>query len=995
MRAKLSIVTTFICVWMCASVSAHADSSRSDTVNQVRSVQVTERADGTYIWLEGTQVPTFSVFKLTDPLRLFIDVSNSEIVDTPEDRNVGNGVVSRVALFGLNEEGEQSTRLIVGFDQAAHYDVRADGNKIVVYVDGAKRHERRDLASTRPDPSDAEAQREAIEAQKALGRQLATRTAQLEQLQSEVKDRRAKLERTEIELGALHGELEATTGQMRDALGVAAREKSQEVDRLSKRIQQQDGLVTTLRDEITRSELTRVAAMKKVDAQAAESLRSDREIATLEGSLTLMKRELQEVRADNQNFRAIIEEQVKVLRHSNQESQELVAKIADARTDANSKKDGAIRQLESDRQRLEAALRLQAGQLADARGDADALAAREQELETLVSRRDRDLAAALQAVDRAKKSDGVAGIATPANQIQGIKLEEFAGKSRIVIDMDRPGQFETLPWQDSRAVMLLNNVELPENLTKQLQKGAESGAVRLVSARNTAHSVVRVEAELGNASRDVVHHRGGQLIWEFAPALPRTVATRNELRQVRPEAVTHTAAPPARSVLVTDPTRVRTVPGMKRKRISIDLREADIQNVLRLIAKEGGVNIVSGDGISGSVTIRLRSVPLDEVFLTVLQTLQLGYEKRGNVIRVAAQETLLKEQVERAAASQMLQQSRPLEVFLLPVNYADAVDLTNQVASLLTSRGSVSVDDRTNTLIIKDISDNLAAVRALVESLDTQVPQIMIEARIVETNDTFDQQFGIQWGGDFSMSQANGNPTGLLFPNVLGLGGGATDGQAPTAGVSPAPNYAVNLPVAAGTGSGGALGLSLGSVGGAVNLSLRLSALEQAGHAKLVTSPKILTLDNNTAKISQGTSIPVSVVSAAGVQTAFVQAVLELEVTPSVTPDGHVRMEIKATKNEPDFTNTGARGDPSIIKKEAETVLLVKDGDTTVIGGIYSSNTGTGTSSVPFFSRIPVLGTFFKSSSTTDKRSELLIFLTPKIVNRQQSVGLNRGSGNQ
>jgi len=415
--------------------------------------------------------------------------------------------------------------------------------------------------------------------------------------------------------------------------------------------------------------------------------------------------------------------------------------------------------------------------------------------------------------------------------------------------------------------------------------------------------------------------------------------------------------------------------------------DADIHNVLRLFAKEGGVNIIAGDNVGGKITLRLRSVPLDQAFLIILQSLGLGFETRGNVIRVAPQKTLLEEQAARQKAQRAAQKSRPLEVFLMPVNYASASDMTEQVNRLLSPRGSVSVDERTNTLIIKDLSENIKSIRQLVGSLDAQVPQVLIEARIVETNDTFSQEFGIQWGGDFSLAQGNGNPTGLVFPNVLGVGGGATDGQTPTTGTSSNPNFAVNLPAAAGTGSGGAIGLTMGSVGGSVNLNLRLSAAEQSGRAKIISAPKILTLDNREATISQGTSIPISVVSAAGVQTVFVDATLELTVTPHVTPDGNVQLEIEATKNEPDFQNTGARGDPTIIRKQAETELLIEDGETTVIGGIYTRNSGSSISGVPILHQIPILGLLFKKSTRSERRTELLIFITPRVVNRAEALG--------
>jgi type IV pilus assembly protein PilQ len=204
------------------------------------------------------------------------------------------------------------------------------------------------------------------------------------------------------------------------------------------------------------------------------------------------------------------------------------------------------------------------------------------------------------------------------------------------------------------------------------------------------------------------------------------------------------------------------------------------------------------------------------------------------------------------------------------------------------------------------------------------------------------------------------------------------------------PNFAVNLPAPIGTGSGGGLGFTFGSLGNSTNLSLRLSALETEGQIKIVSSPKILTLDNQSATISQGTSIPVSVVSAAGVQTQFINANLQLDVRPHVTQDGNVMLEINITKSEPDFENTGARGDPSILNRSARTQLLVNDGDTTVIGGIYNQTTGHSSNKVPFLGDIPILGFFFRDYSENELRSELLIFITPRIVNRENALRARR-----
>jgi type IV pilus assembly protein PilQ len=202
----------------------------------------------------------------------------------------------------------------------------------------------------------------------------------------------------------------------------------------------------------------------------------------------------------------------------------------------------------------------------------------------------------------------------------------------------------------------------------------------------------------------------------------------------------------------------------------------------------------------------------------------------------------------------------------------------------------------------------------------------------------------------------------------------------------PSPNYVVNFPAPAGTGQGGAIGISLGSLAGNFNLAVRLSAFETTGHVRIISSPRILTLDNHEANISQGTSIPYSQVSAQGVQTAFQEARLSLTVKPHVTSDGAVSMDVNITRDEPDFNQTSARGDPTILKRTAQTSLLVQDGHTAVIGGIYTRNTGHGLTRVPFLGEIPILGLLFRHTTDRDGRSELLIFLTPRIVNRSEAL---------
>jgi type IV pilus assembly protein PilQ len=353
-------------------------------------------------------------------------------------------------------------------------------------------------------------------------------------------------------------------------------------------------------------------------------------------------------------------------------------------------------------------------------------------------------------------------------------------------------------------------------------------------------------------------------------------------------------------------------------------------------------------------------------------------------MRVAPLAELEKERDMAIARMKQETQLAPIETRLIPVSYATAAEISRRAKDLLSERGSIAVDERTNVMIVRDVAGNLNQVEELTRALDTQTPQVLVEARIVEATSRYSRDIGIQWGGDTSFSPVTANPTGLAFPNSIGVVGGASDSNAPTAGLSATqttvtnPNYAVNLPAAVGTGAGGAIGFTFGSIDNTINL---------AGMVRILSSPRVLTLDNRDARIAQGTLIPFSQVSAMGVQTTFQEAKLQLLVRPHVTADGSVSMHVEINRDEPDFTQTSARGDPMILKREAETDLLVMDGHTAVIGGIYTRNTGRNVDQVPFFGDIPVLGLLFQRRRASDARGELVIFLTPRIVNRAEALG--------
>lgn len=1038
MRWKISLLLMCAMIGLSTPVYAQGErgSTRAAQMNTVGAIQIDERDDGTYIGLEGSEVPTFSVFKLNDPLRLFVDISNSKLKGETLSREVGNGVISKVALIEYEDSFQTVTRLIIGFDKGAHYDVRAEGNKVVIFVDGAQRtRENKNLANVEQELAQKQAQLAQAQSQ------IKNNEARYEQAFNELSSTRSRLEAAQAEMKELQQRLSESTGAERRKVESAIVVQDKALEVAQREVAQREKTVATLRTQLDtlgreRDQATERAERLEIQRKAAEAAAKkaavERENALalartheqegknaqkraeeLQANLTQVRTELDHAASEKESYRARVnamsedakqalarvEAQERQLNDAKRREAELERELAALRSTKQAADERSKNQQKAEERLAEERLASAQKSRSQEESRLAQIQAERLEVEGELSRARAALAQTQQqlADSQAQRASLPAGRAVAVdanseNNVRGIRLETTEqGRSRIVVELDHPGQFETLPWKDSRAVMILNGVKLPKHLEKTLSSVAQGGAVRFVSSYANKAGQVRVEAELRGGASEMVSQQGNDLIWEFAP-MHADASSASHAQEKAPQPArggeSFTSAPPNQPLVVPDPTRVNSVPGMSKKRLTIDLRNADIQNVLRLIAKEGGVNIIAGDGVAGSVTMRLRSVPLDQVFLTILQSLQLGFEVRGNVIRVAPQTALNAEETARAEARARAQRVQPLEVFLLPVNYASANDLVGQVSGLLSPRGSVTVDKRTNTLVIKDLRENLDAMRTLIESLDSQVPQVLIEARIVETNDTFARQIGIQWGGDVSFSQGNGNPTGLIFPNVLGIGGGATDGQTPTSGTSSNPNFAVNLPAPAGTGAGGAIGLTMGSVGGGVNLNLRLSAMEEAGHAKIVSSPRILTLDNRQATISQGTSIPISVVSAAGVQTVFVDATLDLTVTPHVTPDGNVQLTIQATKNEPDFQNTGARGDPTIIRRQANTELLIRDGDTTVIGGIYTRNAGSSVSAVPFFHRIPILGFFFRTTSQSERRSELLIFITPRIVNRVESLGV-------
>lgn len=399
------------------------------------------------------------------------------------------------------------------------------------------------------------------------------------------------------------------------------------------------------------------------------------------------------------------------------------------------------------------------------------------------------------------------------------------------------------------------------------------------------------------------------------------------------------------------------------ERLDFSLRDADLVETLRSFAVMSGLNIVIQPGVSGTVTMELRDVPWDQAFEQILKINGLSYEVEGNIMRIAPVSVLQTEAAQRRDLERAKALSVPLTTVIRRLSYAQASQVAGILRAgggILSQRGNVIVDGRTNTLIIKELPDYIDTVIAVIENLDIPEPLVMIEARIVETRKNFTRTLGIEWSFQGVSSPETGNTTGLQFPNQGELNGG------------------VNLLTG---GQNALVDLTLGNVLNTFNLDAALQAAENEGLVNILSAPKVQALNNEQASIQSGFQIPIQTVANNTVSVQFVNATLKLDVTPQVTAEGTVMMDINIQKRNPEFglTVAGATNAP-ISTKEAQTRVIVRDGGTTVIGGIYEVTTNQGQDRVPGLANIPIIGHLFKNRRRTDENSELLIFITPRVV---------------
>ncbi len=405
------------------------------------------------------------------------------------------------------------------------------------------------------------------------------------------------------------------------------------------------------------------------------------------------------------------------------------------------------------------------------------------------------------------------------------------------------------------------------------------------------------------------------------------------------------------------------------EKINIDFQDADLVHIFRLIADISGYNFVVSPDVKGKFSMKLIDVPWDQALEVILRNYGLSKTIEGNIIRIAPTSVIAKEEEEIAQAKESQEKSGNLVTKVYAVNYASVEEIKKSIetAKILTKRGFISADPRTSSVIIKDVEKMHTEYEHLIKALDVPTPQVSIDARIVEVNTSYSRELGIQWGALVKPTPQ----TQISGTNLTGKNGFFSGNP-----------LLVNLPAAVSQGSGGSIGIGYISAGTLRALDVQLSALEADGKGKIISNPRVMTMDHQKAKILQGKKIPYETISQEGTQTAFVDAAIELTVTPHITPEGTILMNIETKKNEADFSQRSFNGVPTININEVTTQVLIVDGDTLALAGIYKTTYSKDTNGVPGLSKIFGLGWLFKTQKDVDDSTELMVFITPRIVKK-------------
>lgn len=560
-----------------------------------------------------------------------------------------------------------------------------------------------------------------------------------------------------------------------------------------------------------------------------------------------------------------------------------------------------------------------------------------------------------------------------------------SGEARVVVDLSSPNIGIDIRQQGRQLVVDFIHTNVPRNLIRRLDVGDFGTPVRFVDT-----------FEQGGAARMVLEPRG---LWEYSAYQTDT----QFIVEVKP--------------VKEDPNRLvqSSTPGYAGEKLSLNFQNVEVRAVLQVIADFTGLNIITSDTVGGNLTLRLKDVPWDQALDIILQAKGLSKRKNGNVVLIAPTDELAAKEKLALEALAAVSDLEPVRTESFSLSYAKADDLRKLLSDkdqkILSKRGAVTIDERTNTIFVQDTGGRLEEARRLILQLDVPVRQVLIEARIVIADDKWGRQLGARFGTQSAFNTNNynlgvsgtltdtqnplqNNPASRGSANLVQsngatgagngyFGGTGSTGLIPLAGQPEQLN--VNLPV---VGAAGQIALSILNLGSGNLVNIELSALEADNRGKVVSSPRVITADKKKAVISQGTEIPYLTAAASGATTVvFRPAVLELSVTPRITPDDRIIMDLDVKKDSVGALINSAVGPvPTIETKKVSTQVLVDNGDTIVLGGIFEQTTRTTVDKVPFLGDIPVFGYLFKKTVKQDDKTELLIFVTPKIVKDTLSV---------
>jgi len=584
----------------------------------------------------------------------------------------------------------------------------------------------------------------------------------------------------------------------------------------------------------------------------------------------------------------------------------------------------------------------------------------------------------------------------PTARLEALTFEKAPTDSgKVILNVSGEPKYNLRQSTPTEYVLTLNNSAAADAaMAPQIAQPGSVLGLRVVRAAQAGDDVqLRMFVDAGTTLSTKRTTRG-LIVTAQPPAVSSEARAQLAEAPKDEKTVTTTVNDPTAKVVEGDdeaarrnPTGIPSADGSKAytgRLISLDLQETDIDNALRIIAEVSNLNIIASDDVTGKVTLRLIDVPWDQALDVILKTNGLDQVTEGNVIRIAPVDKLRQEREALREAKKAAENLEDLKVKYIRVSYARASELKEQVEAVLSERGTATVDERTNQLIVKDIMKGQDETLQLIKKLDLRTPQVLLETQIVEAARNLLRDLGFQWNFSYSQSPQTGNATGNNFPNSIVVGGAAASG----AGLQ-----AINFPAAIGANSGSGIAAILDSADGSRALAMRLTALEQEGKVRVISRPQVATVNNKEAEIKSVETIRIKTPNSGlavatgggasasgGGATAFqeVDVGITLKVTPQASPDYFVLLDVNAKSST--FGSNAVDGIPSTLERQATSTILVKSGQTFALGGVYRVNDQDRLEGLPFFKDIPVLGHFFRRTFTDKRDEELIFFITPHIV---------------